>query len=1474
VKRYGRGTDNHRYKAGHDEHNGLGVWSGNAQAQDGNDSLDPADDAQSLSDADDDDDDDADAETSHDEQGGSEGWDDGSAPEASESEASASSGHEKQGGEQESNTKGNASLEVALEPCTNHETAIPLHQQKATCRLIAVTASAATPGSPTEAVVPPGKEETPIGKKKVHCTGEDESVTKKTKLSDGAPKQQVRQTISDMHPGKKQGEATTGLSAYAKVDTGPAEPPADAVSPDSAFSEGSEEEGFPKMYHDERVAEIYLFPLTFNDFVYDKDLTLQKAVTQEQPSVTGALEQIYPYTACALTVDYYMFAEVDEPARRRPPTPPAFPVYFGNPLQPISTPENKNGSVRPFKSTHPARSEESQAEMPEEQMTEEQLTEEEIQEAKSARAARELHEKLNPGYKIDTQMYRNRFASSKNATTAKSAQSPTRGAVFAHAKARGVLDARPKQQERYATMGDLSSEVTEEVEADDYPRSPDQDGASWFSLLEYTVGDKATEDNLLAAIRLFKKAATQGTTRMAQGSKAILTSLGYVYGSKASRGSILTHSAEIKTARDLVVEAIEDYWMPSGVPPDVLASARRVLEKAMELGPARTRPGTAAVAPQGNTDAAMESEGSPNPRAARSQFGTDRIVDEEPGRKRNCNPAGPELADVQKYERPRIHRHETDDAPDLKLLRQAIDKFDQSNENQETAEGQIYEKALVQETLSRLWAWLKALVSGREPGIGPRVIQAALAAVLHVYTPNHLLDADFHVLASALHRFLTIRRGQLLQRKENRHADLIIDALRKTLLSLVANASSLLSAQRASAAISCHLDTKQMDMTLQALNHARCESELDPKSEPQEFTSALRVFESAEESGLCQALGPRRVVLVVIAMLKRVIALLAWKRKPRERPPGGRLPRLAYPAVDLMTGARILPPPLLYEFSSRHATASELERRITSKRILEGLHQDEKLSRVPPQWWLHGKGPAPAQRNKKVDESTRKKDGGSVGRGGVDRPASQPSKTVHSPVASGNGLDQSTAQQLAVNGAVVPGEDSLESSVDIKWPDTEVGGSSQPSKELPRTKKPISGLPVEQQHQSEQSTRPDSTTTLVSEPGLGSSVATPSSPSLTASTASASPSPSTAASPRSPSQCLWAGTPQRAPLEPPPPGFRSLGDFLYKAFEAAIKTVQERRRQEEQARCERVLIPMPGLPDGLKRRSPSARKPRAPPPPPVFPDPRGKMVGYYKHWLSPGRSPLRIVTLADELPNPEMRSRGWGGGSETSSTDDDDDDSDDDSDDSDDSDDARRIRALGEARGSDCGDVDMPDADIKSWNGSGDLVSPARDEGRDDDNDDNEPRGLGLDRNDDESGDIDSDGNDDYDSGDNYSDENDDEELCYLGSDDIDDDDELCYLGSDEEEERRQRQQSPPLKPTFKHFRVQNNNTFWWLNGCHFRMEAEGPGRTEMEQRVLAWGEERKKEEEEGEGKGDGQRSGEKRKSDEEFETDVKRVRR
>lgn len=149
----------------------------------------------------------------------------------------------------------------------------------------------------------PKDEKNRNGKRNSESNSEDEHLTKKAKMSGTAPDQQTAEIITGMRPGSVGEDAPTRSSPVPN-------PNADLLA-------------FPSYYYDERVCDMLLHPLTFNDLVYD--LPPRRGVERQPAFMSGALPQT-DHTAIAVSDDdgYGMDAVVDEP-------PPVYPAEIEYP---------------------------------------------------------------------------------------------------------------------------------------------------------------------------------------------------------------------------------------------------------------------------------------------------------------------------------------------------------------------------------------------------------------------------------------------------------------------------------------------------------------------------------------------------------------------------------------------------------------------------------------------------------------------------------------------------------------------------------------------------------------------------------------------------------------------------------------------------------------------------------------------------------------------------------------------------------------------------------------------------------------------------------------------------------------------------------------------------------------------------------------------------------------------------------------
>lgn len=175
----------------------------------------------------------------------------------------------------------------------------------------AITISPSPPHSPDEEDMLPNDNRTPTRKRKGADDG-DEPLSKKAKTSENAADQQGDETMTGIHPGNVGEELLTEPSADRRADAGSSKPAVEVVSAHSASPQTSVTPAFPKSYHDERVSEILLHPLVFNDLVHD--LHPKRRVEPQPAFMSGALPQT-DHTEIVMTEDdgYAVDAAVNSP---------------------------------------------------------------------------------------------------------------------------------------------------------------------------------------------------------------------------------------------------------------------------------------------------------------------------------------------------------------------------------------------------------------------------------------------------------------------------------------------------------------------------------------------------------------------------------------------------------------------------------------------------------------------------------------------------------------------------------------------------------------------------------------------------------------------------------------------------------------------------------------------------------------------------------------------------------------------------------------------------------------------------------------------------------------------------------------------------------------------------------------------------------------------------------------------------------
>lgn len=277
-------------------------------------------------------------------------------------------------------TTGNITASNKTLPSTLHQKAEdePLIPSTITSRLPPHSAL----GTP---FIPPDKHVTTSPKRKDHSVGGNEPPTKKAKLSHLPPAvtvaaQKANQSVMDMHHESGQPESHNGSTVQLDPSTGLPQPKEETTSAHgAAMGAAPNTSPFPTTYHDERAAEMLLYPLTYNDLVTDAP---EKQRTRPQPKyMSGAVPQI-DNTPIALRdpAGYGIDAGVDEPKQ-------LFPDESEDSLDE----DDEDDDVHTASSSN---SENDDAKSPTEEQDRD-MTEKKRQESLSEKAARELQAKFD-----------------------------------------------------------------------------------------------------------------------------------------------------------------------------------------------------------------------------------------------------------------------------------------------------------------------------------------------------------------------------------------------------------------------------------------------------------------------------------------------------------------------------------------------------------------------------------------------------------------------------------------------------------------------------------------------------------------------------------------------------------------------------------------------------------------------------------------------------------------------------------------------------------------------------------------------------------------------------------------------------------------------------------------------------------------------------------------------------------------------
>lgn len=300
-----------------------------------------------------------------------------------------------------------------------------------------------------------------------------------------------------------------------------------------------------------------------------------------------------------------------------------------------------------------------------------------------------------------------------------------------------------------------------------------------------------------------------------------------------------------------------------------------------------------------------------------------------------------------------------------------------SDDDHRKMDGHRPDYALAAETLQKLRGELHRVAGGGIPAMDPHVVRAAIAAISHLYAPDYQLQVDTLALGKALslwrvQRCLRAREGT----RDQRHVDLVIEALTESLRSRAAKAAFLLDCSEDPAVLDTCIEPELRMAAVEALDHARYDQQFDITAERGDLVKALYAFEHAEETGLLEGLREHWVIPVTIMALKRAINILAWLSLPRGQRRRTRLPSRCYPAMQFETGTWVPPPPLPYRLSSRHATAGHVERGMALVRSRELLFETGLQRYTPQQWYPHPDDifwPIPCRPSKGEAERMRKK---------------------------------------------------------------------------------------------------------------------------------------------------------------------------------------------------------------------------------------------------------------------------------------------------------------------------------------------------------------------------------------------------------------------------------------------------------------------------------------------------------------------
>jgi hypothetical protein len=161
-----------------------------------------------------------------------------------------------------------------------------------------------------------GGRRTPDGKRKVSSASDEEHLTKRPKTSEGEPTREVKGDRTELQAGSEEEGVSVAVPAYGQARPSPT---SSSSAPSQKPLQDPVKPAFAESYHDERAAEIFCYPLTFDDLVYDLPVMYRRK--PQSAYMSGALE--YPDDwVSVFRDDYEVEGWVDEVDYRRPHAPP------------------------------------------------------------------------------------------------------------------------------------------------------------------------------------------------------------------------------------------------------------------------------------------------------------------------------------------------------------------------------------------------------------------------------------------------------------------------------------------------------------------------------------------------------------------------------------------------------------------------------------------------------------------------------------------------------------------------------------------------------------------------------------------------------------------------------------------------------------------------------------------------------------------------------------------------------------------------------------------------------------------------------------------------------------------------------------------------------------------------------------------------------------------------------------------------